>query len=164
MVVSQLDRPHKDELTALSTEHLLVHFINYRNARDQIESELHARYSRGDPTLVDIYNKANGGSRVRPQQQTRLQQHYPGPDEVQKIWEAVVSNEKLYNKAVKVLAATDWDRTDPKRLMRKPPEEVDEFLESCRYEVGYYKDMYETRRNLLTMIFDAYFRSVGRNQ
>jgi hypothetical protein len=75
----------------------------------------------------------------------------------------VVENKIAYCHAAEAVLNSGWDFKDRQRTihakpMQKAPEEVKDFLQSCVNEVGYYRDMYETRQHLLKMIFDAWMR------
>jgi hypothetical protein len=67
----------------------------------------------------------------------------------------VVSLEEL----CRAIKDSSWDRKDPKGLMRKSPQEVDDFLMDMIIKKLWFRDLESTeQKNLMKMICDAYNR------
>src|SRR5262245_59207883 len=66
------------------------------------------------------------------------------------------------DQVAEALLKSEWNFLDPKGTMRKPPEEVQEFLENVADEVGLYSEMTsDGRKMLFKMICDAYCRALA---
>jgi hypothetical protein len=70
----------------------------------------------------------------------------------------VIENRKAYCHAATMILNSGWNFIDPEGLMRKSPEEIQDFLQQCADEISMYNDMFATRRNLLKMVIDAWLR------
>jgi hypothetical protein len=105
------------------------------------------------------------GAIAASNEENEPQQHNNGPNpNAAKVKQAIIDvleGSKIYAHGCKAILQSDWDYIDPSGMMQKPPNEVQDFLQCCSYEVGMYADMFASRRNLLKMIFDAYMRAHG---
>jgi hypothetical protein len=70
----------------------------------------------------------------------------------------MIEGRKAYCDAAMECRRSGWDFIDPEGRMIKPPEQVQDFLETISMEVGMYGDLFASRKNLLKMIMDAWLR------
>jgi len=95
----------------------------------------------------------------QPQQQNlKLKQK---PTDIMDLMEDMVFDRCGVYRMARAILATGWDYVDPSGMMQKPPDDVQDFLQSCTTDVSKYSEMHLGRRNLLKMICDAYVRSLG---
>lgn len=65
------------------------------------------------------------------------------------------------DEVAKALLNSGWDCTDPIRSMKKPSDEIRDFLEGTTVQVTLYKDLTEGRQALLKTCCDAYSRALA---
>jgi hypothetical protein len=64
--------------------------------------------------------------------------------------------------AARLLLESGWDFTDPRKKMRKTPEQVRSFLTELNMnELGYYTEMPDAPRFLLKHVIDCYMLTIN---
>jgi hypothetical protein len=144
------DTISRAELEALTVEELKERLVWDRGNSQAIRDEIGRKRARPKPPNP-------GGIHSPPPQKPPAIQN-PSLAEFRDRLYKVINEGYPVLLVVDYVRKSDWDRTDPKRLMRKEPWEVDNFLNALTLGPQYYKDLSPGQQNFFTMIMHSFER------